>query len=146
MPIATRPESVARRSRRAATSPTMLVALLAAGALAVSLPELEARRREATDEALGRSATQVVTLQRAHVARTGHFYAARRWLREGEHERLVLPLAAEHRVLTYYSAGQRGLVVVVGDVTAQRTCAVVVRVHPTDRPTRLACGDERVPE
>jgi len=131
--------------RRGTTSPAALVALLAAGSIAVALPRFEERERDAVDDALSLSAQQVVTSQRAYAARTGAFFATRQWLGEGQHDDLVLPLATQHRVLTYYSQGQRGLVVIVGDVETQRTCSAVVRMHADDRPTRLVCGDEPVP-
>ena len=135
-----------RSRRRGTTSPAALVALLATGSVAIAMPGLESGRRDAADDALSRSALQVVTTQRAYAARTGRFYLSRGWLREGQHERLVLPLASNHRVLTYYSMAQRGLVVIVGDVPTQRTCSAVVGVRPGDRPTKLECADDVVPE
>ena len=145
-PLKQMPSLRAPGFRRGATSPAALVALLAAGSVAVATPEIESRRRDAADDALTRSAMQVVTTQRAYAIRTGHFYLSRHWLREGQHDRLVLPLATNHRVLTYYSNAQRGLIVVVGDVPTQRTCSAVVGMRPGDRPTTMVCADDIVPE
>jgi hypothetical protein len=133
-------------TRRGATSPVALVALVIAGSIAVALPRMEARHRETVDDELTTTARHVVTSQRAHAARTGEFFRGRRWLGAGQYGRLVLPVLSEHRVLTYYSRAQRGLVVVVGDVSSQRVCSAVVRMHADDRPTRLNCADEMVPQ
>ena len=132
----------AARRRVASASPVLLVALLATGALGWMIPRLEEREREAADDALALAVREVVTAQRAHATRTGGFFAGRRWMAAGQHERFVLPLAAEHRALTYYSRTERGLVIVVEDVVQHRSCSVVVRMHPKDRSRRMACGEE----
>jgi hypothetical protein len=132
--------------RRGATSPVALIALVIAGSIAVVAPRMEARQREVVDDELALTAGHVVTSQRAHAAKTGEFFRGRRWLTGGQYDRLVLPLQSKHRVVTYYSRVQRGLVVVVGDVSSQRVCSAIVRMHADDKPTRLSCDDELVPQ
>lgn len=147
MPALTMDTTIRARgsSRRVASAtPVLLLALLAAGAIGWMIPRIEEREREAVDDALALAVREVATSQRAHSARTGEFFAGRRWMAAGQHERLVLPLAAGHRALTYYSRTQRGLVIVVEDVVQQRTCSVVVRMHRDDRSRRMTCGEEPV--
>lgn len=133
-----------RGTRRGATSPALLLPLLLVGGWAIVMPGVESRRVDAVDGALAEAARRVVTSQRAHVARTGDFFAGRRWLSPGQHGALVLPLEPSQRVLTYYTPRSGGLVVMVADVEAGRLCEAVVRMRAGDRPASLRCGEERV--